>query len=154
MGPGFSHKPGFCLSTSILSLCSHKALWLARPLHAEISQPQSMLTSASSLADTSCPSPGAWGLSYLHKQFGALDVNDEGYGEVSGKAPRAVALGDEGRKTPAPGPTHGQVNHELKVFLSELLQNASLWWALSIHCLFKMPVHSRHLEPRDKTGAT
>ena len=63
-----------------------------------------MLTSASSLADTGCPSPRAQDLSYLHKQFGALDINDEGYGEVGSQAPCAVALGDEGRKTPAPGP--------------------------------------------------
>lgn len=93
------------------------------------------------------------GLSYLYKEFGAFDVNDKGHREVSGQTSGTVALGDKGRQTAAPSPTHGQINHKLKVILSQLLQDASLWWALSIDCLVKVPVDSCYLWPRDKVRA-
>lgn len=85
------------------------------------------------------------GLCYLHEEFGALDIDDERHREIRGQTPGTVALGNEGGKTPTPSPAHRQVNHQLKVILGQLIQDAPLWWALTIHSLFKVPVHSCYL---------
>lgn len=85
---------------------------------------------------------------HLHKHLGALDVDDEGHRVVHSQAARAVTLGDERGEAAAPGVPHGQVDHQVKVVLLQVVHDAPLLLLVGAVrvVLLERPVHGHHLQ--------
>lgn len=87
-------------------------------------------------------------ISNLHKEFGALDVDDEGDRVINGHASRSVAFGDEGGEPATSAVPHGEVDDQIEVVFLQVVHDAALLLFSGTHAviLLKRPINSFHLK--------
>lgn len=93
-------------------------------------------------------------ISNLHKEFGALDVDDEGDRVIHGHAPRPVAFGDEGGEPATSAVPHGEVDDQIKMVFLQVVHDAALllFSGTPAVILLKRPIHSFHLKREKLTN--